>query len=235
VLVRDGRITIQADKRSLGSLLRSIARRASLSISVAPELEAERVVIALSDVPLDEGLRRLLRGYDAFFFYAGSQTAPELAAVWVFPEGRGRGLAPANVEAAASDADIEARLTNPDPETRIRAIAGLIERRGADALSAVLTALSDEDDQVRIRALQLAFGEGLDVPAERLFDLALNDRSPNVRLQALQTAPDRPELAVVAESAQHDPDPNVQNEARAILARLGGGNTTSPDANRPQP
>ena len=230
VVVRAGRLSVEAEDQSLIALLGAIACRTPLAISAAPEIEADRISIVFAALPVDEGLRRILRTYDAFFYYAGGPTSPVLAGLWVFPQGEGRGLAPLNTMAWASDADIEARLTAADPDARARALAALVARRGASAMNAVLAALADDDDQVRVRAMELALVEGLELPADRVFDLAVNDRSPVVRLQALQIAAERPELASVAESAQHDPDPAVRSEALATLARHGAAAPTSPGA-----
>jgi hypothetical protein len=249
VVVREGRLSIRAENESLVALLSAVARHASLSITVAPELDADRVSIAFADMPIDEGLRRILREYDAFFYHSGALgtpaevpaeaethrlTAPPLT-VWVFPRGSGRGLAPLSASAWVNDADLEAHLTAPNPGTRVRAIEALIERRGDEATSAVLMMLADDDDSVRARTLELAFGGGLEVPSDRVFDLALNDRSAVVRLQALQIASERPgpEAAAVAESAQHDPDPHVRIEAKAMLARLAARAAISSGAARP--
>jgi hypothetical protein len=221
VVVRDGRVTIRADDQELIALLGELARCAPpLAVAVAPDLEAESVSIALADVPVDEALRRLVHAYDAFFYYAGAQASPVLAAVWVFPKGQGRALAPLDTTAWASDADVEKRLADPDPAARLRGLKALIERRGEGAVEALLTVLANGDDVVRAQALDVAIVGGLQVPPERLAALALSDPSPIVRLQALQYLPEGAELARVAEAAQHDPDPIVQLEAKSILERL---------------
>jgi len=221
VIVRDARMSIHAADQSLAVLLGAVARCAPpLTVNVAPEIEDAQVSIRFTDEPVDEGLRRILRTYDVFFYYAGAPASPALAGVWVFPRGQGQAFAPLNAAAWASDADTEKRLTDSSPDTRLRALKALIERRGEAAMDAVLVALADEDDVVRAQALDLAFGSGLRIPPDRLSALALNDPSALIRLQALQYAPDGPELAAVAEAAQHDPDPFVQMEAQAILARV---------------
>ena len=43
VVVREGRLSIRAENESLVALLRAVARHTSLSITVAPELDADRV------------------------------------------------------------------------------------------------------------------------------------------------------------------------------------------------
>jgi hypothetical protein len=232
VVVREGRLSIRAENESLVALLRAVARHSSLSITVAPELDAAQVSISFADFPIDEGLRRIVHAYDAFFYYAGATSSPVLQGLWVFPRGQGGALAPLNAMAWASDVDVEKRLVDPDPSTRFRALKAHIERRGEAAMAEVLTALADPDEVVRAQVLDLAFGSGLRIASDRWSALALSDPSALIRLQVLQAAPDGPELASVAETAQNDPDPYVQMEARAILARVAAAAAGSANGQR---
>ena len=231
VRIHDGRLTIRAQNESLGELLRLVARRTNVAITVAPGLEAASCSLAIVDVPLEEGLRRLVGAYDAFLFYAGAPKEPRLAGLWVFPRGQGRASAPLDTVMWASDADVARRLADPDSNVRLRALEALIERRGQEAIEVVLAALADADESVRAQVLDLAFSSGLQIPPDRWSALALSDPSPLIRLQVLQLAPDGPELTSVAETAQHDLDPHVQLEARSILARHAS--VSAPSRHRP--
>jgi hypothetical protein len=233
IVVRDARLSVRAADQSVAVVLGAVARCAPpLAVRVAPELEDNRVSIAFADVPIDEGLRRIVHAYDAFFYYAGATSSPVLQGLWVFPRGQGGALAPLDAVAWASDADVEKRLADPDPNTRFRALKAHIERRGEAAMAEVLTALADPDEVVRAQVLDLAFGSGLRIPPDRWSALALSDPSALIRLQVLQAAPDGPELASVAEIAQNDPDPHVQMEARAILARVAAAAAGSANGQR---
>jgi hypothetical protein len=194
VVVRDARLSVHAADQSLAMLLGAIARCVpSLAIRVAPQLEDDLVSIGFAGVAVDDGLRQILQAYDAFFYYGGASHPTVLQRVWVFPRGSGDALAPLDAAVWASDADVDRRLTEADPDIRVRAVKALIERRGDAAISAVLNALADPDDAVRAQVLDLALGNGLQIP---------------------------PELPTLASAAQNDPDPYVQMEARSILARL---------------
>ncbi len=221
VVVRDGRLSVNAAGQSVAVLLGAVAHcMPGLAVSVASELEDEPVSLAFGDLPIHEGLRRIVRAYDAFFYYGTAASAPVLERLWVFPQGKGDGLAPLDATAWASDADVEKRLTDAGPDIRFRALKALVERRGDAAMGAVLAALADPDEVVRAQVLDLALGSGLQIPSDRLAALVLSDPSALIRLQALQNAPEGPELAILAESAQSDPDRYVQMAARSILARV---------------
>jgi hypothetical protein len=237
VVVRDARVSIHAADQSLAMLLDAVARcLPPLAIRLATELEDDRVSIAFADVPIDEGLRRVLHTYDAFFYYAGAASSHVLEGLWVFPRGQGGALAPLDTVAWGRDADTEARLSYPDRGIRVRALEALIERRGEAAMDHVLTALADPDAVVRAQVLDLAFSNGLPIPPDRWSALALSDPSALIRLQVLQNAPDGPELASIAEVAQNDPDPYVQMEAKAILARVAAAAGDSANGRRvPRP
>jgi hypothetical protein len=101
-------------------------------------------------------------------------------------------------------------------------------------MSAVLAALADPDEVVRAQVLDLALGSGLQIPSDRLAALVLSDPSALIRLQALQNAPEGPELTNLAAAAQNDPDRYVQMEARSILAHAAAAATSDSQA-RPIP
>jgi HEAT repeat protein len=220
VVLKDGRLSLDAEGRTLEWVLGRISRSAGFPI-VVDETAGEAVVsLRFQDLPLEEGLRRLLRDHDAFFFYGAQDGAPAaLRVVWVYPKGHGRFLEPVPPERWASTREIEKLLDAPDAEDRSRAIESLVERKGEKARGAVLRALRDENARVRTQALYSAFSSGLEVPAEVLAQ-ALDDPSVDVRFLALEAVGDRPEAATLARRALGDQSPHVRERAKQILDRL---------------
>lgn len=221
ITVKDGRLTVQVQQWPLERVLEEISRHARVGIVRAPGVEGERVSVQFQELPVDEGLRRILTAHDAFFFYGGEEKAPtSLRAVWIYPRGGGRGLQPVPPETWASTMELEGRVADPDPGVRVRAVEALVERKGDQAGEAVLDALRDHDDQVRIRALYQALRAGVKLPTDALRDLALNDPSADVRLLALAALGGSPELRTIAETVLNDPNPRIQRTAQEILRGL---------------
>lgn len=221
VTVKEGRLSIRVENRSLDWILEQVSREGKVAISGDTHLGRRLVSIQFQDIPLDEGLRQILREHDAFFFYGVEGKAPaSLRAVWIYPKGRGRGLEPVPPEAWASTRELEANLADPDPGVRTRAIEALVERKGDGARDAVLEALKDQDVQVRTQALYQTASEDVELPTDALTDLALGDPSPDVRFLALEALADRPEARTIAETALNDPSPHVRRKAKEILRGL---------------
>jgi HEAT repeat protein len=221
VTVKDGQLSVRVHNRPLESILEEISRQGRIAIIRDARIGRRVVSVQLQDLPLEEGLRQILRNHDAFFFYGVEGKAPaSLRAVWVYPKGRGRGLQPVPPETWASTRELEGRLGDPDAGVRVRAVQALVERQGDQARDAVLEALRDPDDPVRIRALYQAVHAGVQLPTDVLAELAAGDLSPDVRFLALEALAAGPEARSFAEAALNDASPHVRGKAQQILRGL---------------
>lgn len=89
--LEDGRLSVRARNALLGRLLEEISRRGKVAIIQVGGVAGQRISVAFSDLPLDQGLRRILEQHDAFFYHRGGAA---LRVVWVYPKDEGRGMAP---------------------------------------------------------------------------------------------------------------------------------------------
>lgn len=218
VSVKDGRLSVRTQNHLLGWVLEEISSQGRIAIIVADGVQGQRIAAQFEDLPLEEGLRQLLRDHDIFFFYTGAaKTANSLSVVWVYPRGRGRGLEPVPPEVWASTKEVEGNLAHPDPDVRSRAVEALVERKGDRAMDVVLKALKDKENRVRVQALYAAVISGVELPADSLIGLALRDPSPDIRFLALRALEGRPQAREIAKAAQADPSSHVRNKAREIL------------------
>ncbi len=220
--VKEGMLTYTARNLTLRSVLEEIGDQAGVSVVIADSVGEEQISVEFKDFRLDEALRQILKDYDTFFFYGmekGKESA-SLKTVWIYSASRGRSLKPVPPETWASTQEFERMLADKDPRTRARAIDALIQRKGQQAAKLVLKALRDDSDLVRTRALDRALNSDLDIPQETLTDLALRDRSVNVRFLALEALSDDPNSRWVAEQALQDPDKFIRDMARDILRQL---------------
>lgn len=235
IAVSGGKLTVSLRARPLTKVLDQLATRSGVAI-VVEGLEERRVTAEFKDLPLDQGLRELLKDVDAFFFYGTSKGAgAALQVVWVYAPGRGKGLQPVPPDSWASTKELEEQMADRDASMRSDAVEGLIERKGNRALDVVLKALKDEDEQVRMRAMYGAFNSGLELPVDTLVS-ALKDSSRHVRFLALDSAADRPEGRTLAEAALSDPDIHVRTRAREILGPVTPASPqVSPQKTRNEP
>jgi hypothetical protein len=220
--VRDGTICFDIRDSILTEVLSLISALTDIRFTISDALETQRVTFRTTHpAPVEAALRKLLRDMDFFTLYTaqanGGQT---LAAVWVYPRGSTRDIAPVPAELWASTGEFERQLADRSSEVRARAIEELIARSGAAALPRVFEALVDDNADVRQRALDAALTAHLEVPLSQLQSLVFNDVSPEVRLRALQALEELPDTTWIIEAATADADPNIRREARNILQRL---------------
>lgn len=241
VRFENDRLSVQAEDCPFDWLLEEISKNAHVAIITSAGVRSQSVSIQFENVSLEEGLRRVLKDHDSFFFFGGDKRSPSrLKAVWVYSNGEGTGVVPVPQEFWASTKELEGKLKDPEPKVRASAIEAIIDRKHDKAQAEVFNALKDANSEVRIRALAAALNSGVDLPTQSLVDLLVHDKSPKVRFLSLDAMADSPEGETMAEYALNDPDPHVQNAAHEILEHLGRptstpGTSQSPETNQPKP
>jgi hypothetical protein len=235
VAFHSGTLVVKVKNRSIGFVLEMISQRSHVAI-ISEDDMAEKISVSLEKLPVDEALHRILQNhYDAFYFYGSDKDGTALRAVWVYAAGHGTGVEPVPPEKWASTKEFEHGLSSKDAKIRGEAIEAIIERKGQGALDAVLGALSDTDDYVRTQALYYAQQNNLELPPDRLSDLALTDVSPDVRFLALQALEGTPSASDVAQRALNDPNSSVQTLAKEILASVKADTSARPYQKPPPP
>jgi hypothetical protein len=109
----------------------------------------------------------------------------------------------------------------PNLGTSSRVMQPRAEQRTDMVPDAVRQALREQpDDQLRTKVLYETLRSGTELPADFLTELALYDRSSEVRFLALQALTPRSEVEAVARLALNDPSPHVRTKAQEILLGL---------------
>jgi len=245
---KDGLLSARARNLPLARLADELSQKAGIAVLLLEDVGNESVSANFDDLPVDQGLRRVLKKQDAFFFYGVDEDqSSSLKAIWIYPKGRGRGLAPIPPDKWQSTKEISAMLKDSDPNVRSRAIETLVERKGSGAKEAVLTATHDDNEQVRSGALYAALHSAMELPEGDLSNLALKDNSADVRFLALQALSNAnsPDLRAIAEQAANDSNEAVRNAAREALSRLNqqsspamgrpGASSATQQQNQPEP
>ena len=227
-LTIDGdRMSAWLERRPLSWVIQEVMARSQVTIK-SSDRNFDRIPVSVKfkDLPLEEGLSRLLSGVDAFYFYRGRESARGvLRTIWVYPRGQGERLSPVSPESWASTREIEETFRAGTAAQRIRALDAIIERRGDQAEEHILKALRGTDESVRYRALQSAFNAEVVLPVDALGELLQFDALPQIRSMALSAivsfwGHDRERSRWLVEQALRDRDEAVQAQAKAFLADM---------------
>ena len=225
VEVTHGEVTLHAENQSLKKVLEALAHESGVQINA--QLIGDRPLsIELVRVPLDRTLQTILESEDSFFAFASrGQSNVAIKAVWVVPAGSG-GKWPPQTSACTRDLfAIEQQLASAHASQRAEAIETLIDLQGPEAAQAVVRSLADQDDDVRYRALQKAYGASVVVPPEVLGALIQHDRSELVRMMAIEAIGNHPSMdahdkMTFARYAINDGSPAVQTRASELVSHL---------------
>jgi hypothetical protein len=223
------RLTVRLQGVPLHAALKAIERESGVALALLGPLR-EEITIAFDDLPLEQGLRRLLgnRSYILFYAAAGPGQPAALRQVKVLPKGREGVRAEGPSEQPGVMQSRQAGLGGPDPEKRMEAVmalaAGEEPGKSLDLLIEVLR--QDKDNDVREAALHAL--ESLDpVPLEPLLAVAVQDKSPSIRMQALallgERGPSDPRVKTALQrAATSDPDREVTELASSLLDGFDG-------------
>lgn len=225
VTFEDQRLSVDLNVRSMSWVLGEIYKQSGVPIAVQ-ESGMERMITArFQSQVLERGLRVILKNEDTIFVYG-----PEgLKTVLVYPKGRGEEiLAHISAEMTDSMQGLVLKLEDSDENQRASAIEKLVERMGQEAEITILDTLQDQSDAVRERTLQAALNARVELPFDKVAELAETDPSAIVRLYALETVVDHlgdrhhPQRVATLRDLAKDSDPMVRRQAKQILRQLDG-------------
>jgi hypothetical protein len=88
-----GNLTLEAKNATVWELLETIARTAGVDIFVAPGFQTagQKMTLQISGEPLEEAIRRILRGYSYAAIYEKEGNDFRIAALKIYPEGQASG------------------------------------------------------------------------------------------------------------------------------------------------
>src|SRR5690349_9728468 len=131
VILRDGRLTVDAENVSLDNIAERISQEASIPIVLNDDVGSQIRSLHINQVPWLEGLRTVLENCDSFFLYSAEKgQVAKVTAVWVYPAGHGRTLEPVVARQVVPLSEIQKDLKDPDPQIRIGAVEKMIDRGG---------------------------------------------------------------------------------------------------------
>jgi type II secretory pathway component GspD/PulD (secretin) len=232
ITLEKGRLTVIVHDEPLRGVLEEVAQKSGLKIVVAPAID-ERVSANVQALPLDEGVRRLLKSQNIVLLYAQASgdlsSRVVLAGVSVWPRASGsrRGDDGEDLQrfAAEGAADV-AGLPVGESWKQVSAASG-----GDEAIEPVLASLKAGDLDARrtaveeLQRLQRSSDPGV-FPSTDVIQIAVQDDDAQVRTMALEILQriaeewKDPHAVKGLEQALLDPDPDVHTRARQLLDDL---------------
>lgn len=248
--VKDNVLNANIENTPLEQVLKKLAQQTDIKAYLRESVAKEEVYAQIDNLPLEEGIKRLLKGknyvltYDPASLSKDNPTSRKIKELRVV-SGSGTLEEVGDAEMSDSPSTEENSLVSSgeksleeltqealqasEPEDRVKALQGLARwsriGKKEEVLSTAVTALrEDETTEVRKGALDLLVDQmpGT-IPLEPLADTAQKDSDPELRRRALVhlVSMSDPKNAVkYLKQALNDPDSKVRQEAQMILGTV---------------
>jgi len=234
VEISDDTVTLKAENVGVGDVLDEIAYASDLVVVPEGPLYG-RLTLEFERLPLDEALRRIMRGRSYLLHQArparGASNANHAHrnTLWIFSDGAAdeSGVTRATGRSAPTTAVViealESQLRSDDARLREAAIKGLRRLKVNEVIAPLSYALSDEDKNNRVKAIYALAEIGGD-NAVAAMAAAAADENPWVRAEtayALGTLGGGTAIQVL-KHALHDEDSDVRESAIEAFTDIGG-------------
>jgi len=220
---RDERLTVRVNAIPLRTVLEAVGRHTGVGLTFEGSLD-ETIVASFDALPLDEGMKRLLRRKNYVLLYAASGSGrPRLILTKVSVFGEGRLEERRSGEDPTELGRRQTTLARPGPINPTQVMEPAWARDVEATMQHELLQTLEQEDNGATRAAALRGLEGFtSVPIGPLAAIARNDRDPVIRLGALKLlarrATGNPQVRAVAEEvATAEPDDAVREFATALL------------------
>ena len=216
VVVENGRLSLQAHDTALADVLRVIAQKAGLRLSLGRDMDTP-VTHRAQSRPLERALRDLLRGRDFALVYDSARPGG-LSELHVY--GASTCPEPAAVLADAAQAEAGS-IAVSETADRLRGLAALEGGDPAVSLAVLSAALAGENDVLLRRAAVLWLSR-LDARAIPVLAGALRDTAPQVRADAVRAIGriGEDDALTALRPAFADDDASVRLQAVRAFARV---------------
>ncbi len=231
-------LTVKVEHVSLQELLEEIARQGGLTLVLSGSL-ADRITIEFHQLPLEEGLRRILskRNFAVEYSTTSEQSASTVrrpTKLWIFSKAEigfrvqttvvdGNTRGDSLIDVATDIRRLQVALTSEDPGEREDAVDALGESGRPEAVAPLRLALADEDEDVREAAIAALTNIGGEEAAQALA-IALQDKDASLREEALAALGEigGDAAAQALAIALQDEDSSMREEAVEALGEIGG-------------
>jgi len=238
VRVTNNTLTLRAANAPLQDVLNEIVKQLEIPIVVHGELDRP-LSAEFSEVPLEEGLKRLIKGFNHVFLYDAGKVGeehPPLRKIIIYAEetqGMGQFPPPRSTASSSQPSQPQKKvpleslvkaLSDKDAETREDAVDALAESEDARAVSHLIKVMLDDGDEDVREAAAMALEDLGDQKAVASLIRALGDPYAGVRESAAEALGAlggeqviRPLMGLL-----RDEDEDVREAAAEALKKLTG-------------
>jgi hypothetical protein len=201
-------------------VLSEIGDQTGIEINVVEEMKGHPIWADFKGLPLEEGIRRLLRG-QSYTITHSQDTAS------------GRHITGINVlEQASSPGGSTPNFPSPKPQTpetedaiaqKIDNLWQIVDNEPAQAKESLKKAMRDRNLEIRETALEVMANMDQPFISELLGEMALRDSDPQIRLEALNLLADHGQDEILRDTlmkSAEDPDQDVRETAEHLLETL---------------
>lgn len=238
ISVSDDTLTAKIDAVPLAEVLAEIERQTKITIEVDDTVAAHPIWADFKDLPLETGIRKLLRGHSFTVFYAGPSTSTDTQARPHVVKVRVEASRDSYLEEQSSDPLNRSPSANSQPSPAVNtnhqdpnpAMAHRLDRLWATvdldatrARESLSKAIQDPEPRVRETALEVMAGMDQSFIGDLLAEMALEDPEPEIRIEALNLLAEvgqRNALNRALSLAVQDPNPKVQAVAADLIELL---------------
>ncbi len=230
--VRHGLLTLRTVDAPLGEVLEAIAKQAGFRLDRRGGLDMP-VTWSFTDIPVEEGVQRLLHDISSVMIYARVQdggTGPLAIVItfrrnvdWVAGHSRAARTIPTQKTGVPQGTPVVS--LSDHREDRLRAVRHLANKPDASASKELALLLSEDEDPLIRRIAAIALGKIGGAQAEAVLTVALEDEDALVRgraIQALARKWGHKAVESLGKTLMEDPDPTVRRQAALSLGRMSG-------------
>ncbi len=223
IAVDHDQMTLRLHDAPLVDVVEQVAQALFLTSHVAPGFEGTLVTLTVKEVPVRQGLDRLLANTNYVL------TDRDLY-VWARGESSNDGEWRERRQAVPSSEPVEQEelsdeelqhqaIDGEDPEARSLALELLSSEDEEKAISTIVQALQDRSPEVRGLALELLGEAEGPIPVDQIAKIITNDPNPEQRMEAIVVLASRDEEAAhaILQNALNDSDPEVVELGKGIL------------------
>ena len=221
--IKGDALTVDIENVTLEKVVETLNQQATTTLEIDGSVLGQptaTVTVAFEDVPLRDGVNRLLKGHNHLINYRKAAQSPGSI----------------SIRLVAASKPLERALDKPQKYTQaaaagsdelIKRLRTLIGQEDIDSLTAALAeAIEHPTVLVRREAIRIFRSMGDDAPVELLHDMVLTDPDSSMRLLALEVAVKHKnednfeETLEVLVHAEEDADSRVSERAAELLRQL---------------